>query len=155
MKKIVTWINGLPLPNKTSTIFGLALFWWIADFLIQYNGISGYYSRLLASGALPPDADSISIPIFEYVFGDFVLGFIFFGYLIWALWGMQRNNKVLKFNTQKPIRSSFSWLITALWMLSACAVAFVNLRERHFGLLSLQILSFYCAIATNAVVQNK
>jgi magnesium-transporting ATPase (P-type) len=155
MKKFVALVNKLPLPNNPSTIFGLAFFWWITDFLIQYNGISGYYSRLLASGALPPDADSISIPVFEYVFGDLALGFIFTSYLIWALWGMKPNNKVIKFNTQKPIRSSFSWLITLLWISSACALAFVNLRERNSSLLFLQILSFYCAVATNAAVQNK
>jgi hypothetical protein len=154
-KKLTLLINKLALPNKAWVIVGLTLVWWVTDFLIEYKRISTYYEKLLMSGSLPSGADSISIPIFQYVFGDIALGLIFGCYLIWALWGIQPNNKVINFNKNKPIRSSISWLVTSLWLFIASVMFIGRLSDGSLILIALQIISFYCAIATNAVVQNK
>lgn len=154
-KKLTLLINKLALPNKAWVIVGLTLVWWVTDFLIEYKRISTYYEKLLMSGSLPSEADSISIPIFQYVFGDIALGLIFGCYLIWALWGIQPNNKVINFNKNKPIRSSISWLVTSLWLFIASVMFIGRLSDGSLILIALQIISFYCAIATNAVVQNK
>lgn len=154
-KKLTLFVNKLPLPNKAWIIYGLTLFWWITDFLIEYKRISTYYQNLLMIGSLPPEADSISIPIFGYVFMNFVLGLILFCYLLWALWGIKPNNKAINFNRHKPIRSSISWLVTSLWLFIATVMFVGRLSDGSMILVVLQIISFYCAIATNAVVQNK
>jgi hypothetical protein len=155
INKIVTFINRLPLPNRAWIIFGLCLIWWITDFLIQYERISTYYNNLLMSGTLPPEADSIGIPIMSYVFGDISLGLMFGCYLTWALWGIKPHNIAINFNKQKPIRSTISWLVTGIWLFAASVMFVGTLLERNFVLTALQVISFYCAIATNAAVQNK
>lgn len=155
LNKIITYINRLPLPNKGFIIFGLALVWWIVDFMIEYKRITMYYTNLLASGSLPSEADSISIPILSYVFGDIILGLIFSSYLLWALIGIKQNNKAIKFNKEKPARSSISWTITAIWIGTALLLLIAHLKEGNLILASLQLISLYCAIATNAVIQNK
>jgi hypothetical protein len=154
-KKLTLLINKLALPNKAWIIVGLTLVWWVTDFLIEYKRISTYYEKLLMSGSLPSEADSISIPIFQYVFGDIALGLIFGCYLIWALWGIQPNNKAINFNKNKPIRSSISWLVTSLWLFIASVMFIGRLSDGSLILIALQIISFYCAIATNAALQNK
>lgn len=154
-KKLTPFVNKLPLPNRAWIIFGLALIWWATDFMIEYKRISTYYQNLLMSGSLPPEADSISIPIFGYVFMNFVLGLILFCYLLWALWGIKPNNKAINFNKNKPIRSSISWLVTFLWLFIATVMFVGRLSDGSLILIGLQIISLYCAIATNAAVQNK
>lgn len=155
VNKLVALINKLPLPDKAWIISLLVLIFWGVDFVIEFNRVSVYYTNLLASGALPPDADSISIPILSYAFGEIMLGLIFSVYLLWALIGMQSNNQAIKFNKQKPVRSSISWILTGLWVSTALLVCIARLKEFNFILASLQLISIYCAIATNAVVQNK
>lgn len=155
INKIITFINRLPLPNRAWIIFGLCLIWWVTDFLIEYERISTYYNNLLMSGTLPPEADSIGIPIMSYVFGDVSLGLMFGCYSIWALWGIKPHNKVINFNKQKPIRSSISWLVTILWLLIAALMFGYRMTQGNLILTGLQVISFYCAIATNAAVQNK
>lgn len=154
-KKLTLFVNKLPLPNRAWIIFGLCLVWWVADFLIEYERIVTYYNNLLMSGTLPPEADSIGIPIMSYVFGNVSLGLMFGCYLLWALWGIQPNNKVINFNTNKPIRSSISWLVTGLWLFIATIMFISRLSDGSLILIGLQIISLYCAIATNAAVQNK
>ncbi len=154
-KKLTVIINKLPLPNSAWIIFGLILVWWVTDFMIEYKRISTYYQNLLISGNLPSEADSISIPIFGYVFMNFILGLILFCYLLWALWGIQPNNKAINFNRRKPIRSSISWLVTILWLFIAIVMFIGRLSDGSLILIALQLISFYCAIATNAAVQNK
>jgi hypothetical protein len=154
-QKITIFVNKLPLPNRAWIILGLSLVWWVTDFQIEYERTVTYYNNLLMSGTLPPEADSISIPIMSYVFADLFFGLIFGCYLLWALWGIQSNNRAINFNTNKPIRSSISWLVTCLWLFIATSMFIVRLSDGSLNQVGLQIISFYCAIATNAVVQNK
>lgn len=154
-KKLTFIINKLPLPNNAWIIFGLILVWWVTDFMIEYNRISIYYNNLLMSGSLPSEADSISIPILSFVLINFILGFILCCYLLWALWGIQPNNKAINFNRRKPLRSSISWLVTILWLFIASVMFIGRLSDGSLILITLQIISFYCAVATNAAVQNK
>lgn len=155
INRIVIFANRLLLPDRALVIFGLSLVWWVTDFLIEYKRISTYYENLLMSGNLPSKSDSIGIPIFQYVFGDIALGLIFGCYLIWALWGMQPHNKAINFNKLKPVRSTISWLVTSLWLFIAIVLFVGRLLDGSVILVGLQIISFYCAIATNAAVQNK
>lgn len=155
LNKIVTFINKLPLPNRAWIICGLCLVWWVTDFLIEYERLSTYYNNLLMSGSLPTEADSISIPILSFVLVNFILGFILCCYLLWALWGIQPNNKVISFNKNKPVRSTISWLVTILWLFIASVMFLGKLSDGSLILIALQFISFYCAIATNAAIQNK
>lgn len=155
VNKVVAFINKLPLPNRAWIITILAAAWWVVDFNIEYKRLTVYYTKILASGSLPPDADSISIPILSYAFGDIMLGLFFSAYLLWALSGIKPNNKAIKFNKQKPIRSTFSWVITGLWLSIALVMLVGRFQEGKLILISLQFISIYCAIATNATVQNK
>jgi len=154
-KNIIFVVNKLPMPNRAWVIFGLCFIWWFTDFLIEYQRISTYYNQLLMSGKLPPDADSIGIPIMNYVFGNFSLGLIFGCYLMWALWGMQPTNKAINFNKSKPIRSSISWLVTSMWLFTAAVMLVGRVLDGSIILSGLQLISIYCALATNAAVQNK
>ena len=88
-----------------------------------------YYDRLLASGTLSPDADSVAIPMF----GDIVLTVFFTPFVIAITWLCLRNynagTKLLAWRVDRPVRSFAATLVCITMAITIIAATITDFRK--------------------------
>ena len=111
-----------------------------------------YYQRLLASGVLDTNADSIGIPI-----GQVIVGTVFFlpflvGFLVFALRSYQGRVSLLVWDRDRPLRAVF-WSVVFVAMAGASLRALIMYGREWTVWETLQcVLSFHLALVLRASV---
>ncbi len=118
-------VNMLRTPkNIISVIFLAVALYLTAPFVEWY-----FYTTELARGSFPSDADSISIPLFQFAVG-WVLGAPVATLLIWfALRDYLGAVSLFAFNRARPVWSAFWTLVFGFLIFKHLTFAFVSVQK--------------------------
>lgn len=152
--KLVTLVRKIPVPASW-WLFALLLFGWY--FFAGYWSYSSYERELteqLFRGDFPPEADSIGMPLGNWIVGYIILTILALPYFLWAIWSYSDNFEWAVFSKRKCIRSSFALLITAFWIYVALGTAYDDCIKKDLIHLLMDFLSLYLAVVSNAAIQS-
>jgi hypothetical protein len=135
-------------PKMKRTAWLLALVSILAQPLVE----AVYYSTNLGRGAYPTDADSIGIPIFQFVFGWLLTLPVVIAFVWFALREYPGSVPLAAYNTARPI---WSFLWSAVLLLLAASYVWFAFQSIMRGLpfdVAAALLSIYLLLCLRSSV---
>lgn len=138
-------------PERKRTLVSLAVLFWLTTPFVE----AVYYSNEQSRGAYPVNADSISIPIFQFLMGWLVFSPFVVLFVWWALRSYPGSVPFLAFNHQLKTLGVLSWLATTFLLSKSIMFGLKSVNTAHWMDVASVLLECYLAFCFNGVLQAK
>jgi len=141
--------SAIHSPRRKSTLVILAALYWLAAPFVE----AVYYSIEQFRGAYPVNADSISIPIFQFFVGWLIFSPMVALLIWWTLRSYPGSVPFLAFHRHRPIWGGLLWAATGAWLTFSLMFAGQSVLSAHWLDAIYQLASCYLALCFNGVLQ--
>lgn len=138
-------------PERKRNLIGLAISFWFTTPFVE----AIYYYTEQSRGAYPVDADSISIPIFQFLIGWLAVSPFVALFVWWSLRSYPGSVSFFTFNFQLKILGGLSWLATVALLASSIRFGLQSFNAAHWTDVAAVLLECYLALCINGVLQTR
>lgn len=145
-------VNMLRTPKNRISVIFLAVALYLTAPLVEWY----FYTTELARGSFPPDADSISIPLFQFTV-VWILGTPVAALLIWfALRDYPGSVSLFTFNRERPFWSAFWTLLFGYLVFHDLVFAVTSVQKSQFldTAQSLLLVYFQICLRSSLIYSN-